>query len=696
MSGAFPYSDRGAAPIRLGTVPGSPPILETGHRSAIAHRPDIEGLRGIAVLSVLAVHSFPALLRGGFIGVDIFFVLSGYLISCILFRSVDKGTFSILDFYARRVRRIYPALCLVLVSSLAFSLWFTFPSASRHLGHHVAAGALFLSNIALWNEAGYFDVASEAKPLLHLWSLGIEEQFYIVWPLAVVVLAKYRRRALMWIVLGLTLSFALNIMLVADKPKATFFLPPTRFWELMVGALLAYLTLYRAGPVAWLRQRLPEGSWAQRHAADTLAWSGLAMLAAALALIDKTDHFPGWWAVLPTLGTFSLIAAGTDASANRRVLCQPILRFYGAISYPLYLWHWPLLCFPVVLGIPLNSELRVMILVASVVLATLTYQFVEKPVRAWEIGPRLPLAMATLLIAIGGFGWMIKQTDGLLESYPEAIRSIASAEFRQEFPNYRAGECFLLLDEGPEQFSANCVDRRHPEKPLTLLWGDSHAASLYPGLSKLPLDDEIGYRMAQYTAALCPPLLTAPASSSKHCQRTIAAVLEIIASERPNTVVIAGHWSKYGDDPLARDALVVNLRETVRHLMALGVVNVIVFGHLPTWTIAQPRVVIKIWNREKEIPERTLDHLNPAASFFDKLVQQTVAGSGVTFVSPMALLCNPAGCLVSIRRGNEFRSVTYDDSHLSIEGSESLIERSRLSLFPDARSTSNALTTSPH
>lgn len=677
MSSALPCPARGPAPVSPGGVPGWPPVLDAEHRDAMAHRPDIEGLRGVAVLSVLAVHSFPALLRGGFIGVDIFFVLSGYLISCILFRSVDSGQFSVLDFYARRVRRIYPALCVVLTASLAFSLLFTFPSASRHLGHHVAASALFLSNIALWNEAGYFDVASEAKPLLHLWSLGIEEQFYLVWPLAVVMLARHRRRALLWITLALALSFALNIALVADKPKATFFLPPTRFWELMVGALLAYLTLYRAGPVAWLRQRLPEGGWAQTHAADAFGWSGLAMLATALVLIDKTDHFPGWWAALPTLGTFALIAAGTNASANRRLLCHPILRFYGAISYPLYLWHWPLLCFPVVLGVPLNSELRVVILVASVVLATLTCQFVEKPVRAMPSGPRLPLALAALLIAIGACGWVIQQTDGLLESQPEAIRSIASAEFSEEFPNYRAGECFLLLDEGPERFSAHCVDRRHPEKPLALLWGDSHAASLYPGLSKLASEDEIGYRMAQYTAALCPPLLAAPATSSRQCQRTSDAVLRIIASEKPQTVVIAGHWSKYGDGPLARDALVANLRDTVRHLKALGVVNVVVFGHLPTWTIAQPRVVMKAWNREQVIPERALDHLNPAASLFDTLVQQAVAGSGATFVSPMAMLCNPVGCLVSIRRGNAFRAVTYDDSHLSAEGSEALIERSR-------------------
>ena len=169
------------------------------------HRPDIDGLRGIAVLSVLAVHSFPQWLKGGFIGVDVFFVLSGYLISAILFKSFDAGRFDLVDFYARRVRRIFPALCLVLLSCLIFGAWFTFPGEARQLGKHIGAGALFVSNIASWKEAGYFDVASDAKPLLHLWSLGIEEQFYIAWPLLMAFF--YRRRgSLRWIIAALLIA----------------------------------------------------------------------------------------------------------------------------------------------------------------------------------------------------------------------------------------------------------------------------------------------------------------------------------------------------------------------------------------------------------------------------------------------------------------------------------------------------------
>lgn len=647
------------------------------------YRPDIEGLRGIAVLSVLAVHSFPQWIKGGFIGVDIFFVLSGYLISGILFQSLEAGRFSILDFYSHRVRRIFPALCLVLLACLVFSALFTFPSVARQVGAHVGAGALFLSNIVLWSEAGYFDTASEAKPLLHLWSLGIEEQFYIVWPLAAVFLVKYRRWAL-WIICGMLLtSFLLNVAFVVDKPKATFFLPPARFWELMVGALLAFLTRYHGGgPVAWLRQRLPAGSWLRHRLADAFAATGLLMLVVALWLIDKTDHFPGWWALLPTVGTFALLAAGPEAWSNRHILSQSILRFYGAISYPLYLWHWPLLSFPVVMGIPLTNEVRVMILIASVVLAALTYELVEKPIRFRLHGPRLPLVLCVSMGIIGLGGLVLKQTDGLLNTYPESVRAIAAAEFGVDFPGYRVDECFLRLDQGPEVFTARCSDQRNSGRKLILLWGDSHAASLYPGLAGLLRDGEPGHRLAQYTAAGCPPLLATPLLASKHCARTNQAVLEKIAAQQPATVVLAGHWSRYGTEPAEMSANLASLRDTAQRLMAMGVQRVVVFGHLPTWTLALPRVLLTQWRESHAIPARTYDHINRTSLSMERVVEQALAGSGAVFVSPIAELCDASGCLASTaRNGGILYPVTFDDSHLTAEGSAILTQRSRAVLF---------------
>ena len=650
----------------------------------LTHRADIEGLRGIAVLSVLAVHSFPHWLQGGFIGVDIFFVLSGYLISQLLLQSLEAGRYSLIDFYARRVRRLYPALCLVLLACLVFSLLYTFPSASRHVGQHVAAGALFISNIVLWSEAGYFDAASQAKPLLHLWSLGIEEQFYLVWPVAMAFLFRHPRWALRLIIAALLLSLGLNLAFVTDRPVATFFLPPTRFWELMLGAVLAWLTWQANGqPLSWVCQRWQVLSGMHQRLADGLSLLGLLMLAGALWLIDHDAPFPGWRALLPTLGTVALLAAGPEAWANRLLLSQPVLRFYGAISYPLYLWHWPLLSFPIVLGIPLSAELRVLILVASVVLATLTYELIEKPVRRGVGGRKLTVALFLALALLGACGWAVKQSHGLLQTYPPSVREVAAAEFDADFPSYRIDRCFLRMEQGPESFSADCVDRSDLQRPLTFLWGDSHAAALYSGLlgaSQRHPDQTL--RLAQYTAAACPPLPFAPAQSATHCARTNAAVLERIAAERPATVVLAGHWSKYGTHTESLREVMAGLRQTVARLHAMGVAKVVVFGNLPTWQIPQPRILMLHWNRTHALPDYTSDRLEPASLATDRAVQHAMSDMGVTFISPIAALCNVSGCLAATPDHGILYPTSFDESHLTAQGSQALIERSRSALWP--------------
>ena len=220
------------------------------------HRGDLEGLRGVAVLAVFAVHSLPHSVGGGFIGVDVFFVLSGYLIASITLAEIDQGRFSVRAFYLRRLRRLAPALLVVLLACAAFAAWVAFPQDAKQIGKHVMGGTALVSNLVLWREGGYFDRASEFKPLLHLWSLGIEAQFYLVWPLAAVLLARRRRVALWWVLAAAAASFALNVALVGVKPKGTFFLPPTRFWEPMVGVLLAYWNHHAPGGVLAALQRL--------------------------------------------------------------------------------------------------------------------------------------------------------------------------------------------------------------------------------------------------------------------------------------------------------------------------------------------------------------------------------------------------------------------------------------------------------
>ncbi|RYZ08074.1 MAG: acyltransferase, partial [Comamonadaceae bacterium] len=259
------------------------------------YRRDIDGLRAIAVVSVLGFHAFPQWIKGGFVGVDIFFVISGFLIGTIILGSLQGSGFSYREFYARRITRIFPALLLVLAASLAFGWYALLPGEWQQLGKHVAAGAGFVSNFAFWSEAGYFDNAGETKPLLHLWSLAIEEQFYIVWPL-VLGLAWRRKWPMLGVIGGLAFaSFLLGVGTVHGHRTAAFYSPVPRFWELMLGGVLAYLRLHRP-------QRLSRGREAQ-------ALVGIVFLALGLLAIRGNKAFPGWWALLPTLGAFFCIAA---------------------------------------------------------------------------------------------------------------------------------------------------------------------------------------------------------------------------------------------------------------------------------------------------------------------------------------------------------------------------------------------------
>ena len=372
--------------------------------SPVAFRPDIEGLRGVAVLSILAVHTFPDWIRGGLIGIDIFFVLSGYLISTVVFEALESGRFRYGDFFVRRVRRIVPALCVVLLSVLALALLFMFPAEVRLVARGVAAAAVFMSYVVTWHDAANATgvAGMAANPLLHLWTLSVEAWFYAAWPLAAIVLYRGRRLATWTIAAAATLLFVVAVVVASDRSAAAFLLLPMRAGELLAGALLASLTLSGGvGLASRIEERLgPASPWRGR-VASLLAWGGSAFLTVAVGLAEVADRGPVAWSLLPTAGTVLLLAAGPSAVPNRRLLSQSVLRFYGAISYPLYLWHWPLFAFPLILGIPLTSEVRVMILIASVALAALTYELVERPVRSARPRLRAALGWLALLVIVG-------------------------------------------------------------------------------------------------------------------------------------------------------------------------------------------------------------------------------------------------------------------------------------------------------
>jgi peptidoglycan/LPS O-acetylase OafA/YrhL len=331
------------------------------------YRPDIDGLRAIAVLSVLLYHAFPLELRGGYVGVDVFFVISGFLITSILIEAIQSHQFSLVVFYGRRIRRIFPALVVCLVAVLAYGSVALLPSEFAQLGKHLFLAATFLSNFGLWFEAGYFDTAAAFKPLLHLWSLGVEEQFYIFWPLILWIGFRAKANILLLLASLFVLSFSFNIVASATDLTSAFYLPIGRSWELLAGAALVWFV---------------EINLSSR----TRFWiSVLGVSAILIAVIAFTPEmrFPGWLAVLPVMGALAIILAGPASPVNSHFLSHPVLVRVGLISYPLYIWHWPLISFAYVIrqGKPPTPLLAAFLIGCSFLLAWATYRFVEKPVR---------------------------------------------------------------------------------------------------------------------------------------------------------------------------------------------------------------------------------------------------------------------------------------------------------------------------
>ncbi len=429
-------------------------------------------------------HAFPKLLKGGFIGVDIFFVISGYLITTIILENLESGNFSFKEFYARRIRRIFPALILVLLASTILGWVYLLATQYQQLGKHIAAGAAFLSNFILWSEAGYFDNAAKMKPLLHLWSLGIEEQFYIIWPFIVWLTWKLKFNIIIMLLAVIGPSFILNLYIVTDDQVAAFYSPQTRFWELLCGGLLASLNFYKIDVQNKIAPILGKALEQNKHTlrlkqTDNLlpnVLASLAMLLLILGLIHirKTVDFPGTWALLPVMSAMLFILAGPTAYINRKILANKICVWFGLISFPLYLWHWLLISFAHIIEPGHLSNLKLLSLVAvSILLSWGTYIFAEKPVR---FGNHKSLKTGTLIIGmiiIGGLGYIIhadngyplRQVNKLAEQAFSTSARTVERDFKARYKNYQGTDILTST------------------RPVILIVGDSYNKAWSPALS---------------------------------------------------------------------------------------------------------------------------------------------------------------------------------------------------------------------
>ena len=476
---------------------------------SIAYRPDIDGFRALAVMAVIIHHAYPAAFRTGYIGVDIFFVISGYLISLIILREMDEGKFTISRFYARRVMRIFPALILVMLATFTTGWFLLFGAEFAQLGKHIAGGAGFIANLVLLSESGYFDTASESKPLLHLWSLGVEEQFYIAWPLLLWWTHRRHKRYL-----GVTLSIMLLSMLhnlyllKTHQDSQDFYSPLSRFWELMSGGILAYISAHYAA-----HHRIWHAEW--------LSLLGFGAILTGLVVLKGHHAYPGYRALLPVMGTCLLIAGGPGTWINRHIFANRPMVWMGLISYPLYLWHWPLL---VLLRISEANQAsawqKAGALLLALLLASLTYYGIERPLQRQTASCK---TVVTRILAMGLMPALLLL--GLVtfsqQGFPEREANRIALLFEQDNANpllenmpAEAVSCRKIL--GPldiEPGDSNCWS--NTATPEILLLGDSHASAFF----RAAWTGQTSFSAMLYREAGCLPLsntTSAPEGSGKN------------------------------------------------------------------------------------------------------------------------------------------------------------------------------------
>ncbi|MEO7774839.1 MAG: acyltransferase family protein [Steroidobacteraceae bacterium] len=621
------------------------------------YRPDIDGLRAVAVLAVVGFHAFPNTFPGGFIGVDVFFIISGFLITGIILEAVDNGRFTFADFYVRRARRIFPALVLVLVCCLLAGWLLMMPNDFLQLGKHTFGGASFISNILYFFEADYFDGDAGYKPLLHLWSLGVEEQYYLFWPV-MLFFCRGNRSTAMRMIIGVGLaSFALNIYLTPLAPEAAFYLPVTRFWELMLGSALAVLK-----PKLNLPAETRERPALYRNVAAVL---GAAAIVLAFVLLDATKEFPGWWALLVSAGTCAVIWAGPDTVVNRLLTWRPMV-LIGLISYPLYLWHWPLISFSWnIYGWDVPKSVRVAMVVLSFLLAWLTYRFIEGPVRtrrppAQVVGLAQGLTVAVAIIgAIGAL------------AYFSVLKPRSAGD----------PQILAIADAVKDGTSPEGVETIRGTTGWTILFiGDSHMAQYRPRLRQLAEAPPFELPDIElHTFGGCPPLPQLERAIRGYCSKVMTTAFDRAAAMDVRTVVIGAAWIRLetlsdlyvvGSDTQPHqlndaetDEVLMDFSARLTHLREAGK-NVIVLTSSPGGPLFDPRMMVERSHvtpraHYREFVSRA--EATQSTQYIDAKIRAAAGRAGVTVVEPSAWICPGDRCRTVDTAG---RPISADGWHM--------------------------------
>ncbi len=643
------------------------------------YKPAIDGLRALAIIAVVVYHAFPQALPGGFAGVDVFFVISGFLIAGLIFDALDAGTFRIRDFYARRIRRLFPALVTVLLVSLMLGWWVLLPSEYAHLGRHTAGGAAFIANVLLWKEAGYFDIASTNKPLLHLWSLGVEEQFYLVGPLAALALWHCPRRYRLSAVWALLLaSFSLNVVLHLDDPITAFFSPLSRFWEILAGVQLALWSRVEANDVG-----ARTGHWVfhlcARNALSVSA-VGMALMVTTFLVLDENDAFLRWWLALPVAGTVMLLATGGHSPINTRWLASSPMVFVGLISYSLYLWHWPLLAFlRIIEGSAAQPLLRFLAVIIAVFLATATWRFVETPLRRSRAAATVPcLLMAGAIIGV--VGAMVNVQDGVPLRMAEQIEQLQSLAWGPAMNATQACRNGVHLSH-----LSYCLESMPGANPEVALLGDSTANQYYWALKAHY--DKLGIGLVNIGHSGYPILRDIDTTRHERygCLEISTQILdEILRTPSIKTVILADRWSRdvaggliHTHRPELQDSVAIvreGIETTVAELVRAGKRVVLLSGipelPYPATSCIRARPIYFSDRADKDrcaIPRAVVDQQSSIYRRMLRAVKERYPS--VSLVDPASVLCDEQWCHGKV----DGRLIFRDTQHLSAAGAEIVV-----------------------
>ena len=555
-----------------------------------------------------------------------------------------------------------------MIGCLVFGWFFLLDDEYQQLGKHIAGGAGFISNFILWFESGYFDNAAATKPLLHLWSLGIEEQFYIIWPLLLWAAWKKRFNLFTITLVIAIISFGLNLHWYKTKPTIDFFSPQTRFWELLCGAMLAWAHLHFRESLMPFKEKL--NRWIGKAIyfdanvknsellSHVLSISGMLLLIIGV-FVTKEINFPGKWALLPVLSTVLLISAGKDGWFNRKILSNKILVWFGIISYPLYLWHWPVLTFS---RIFMREEpqlwIRITALPVCIFLAWITTKFIENPLRFGIHGNVKTIGLFIVMLCVGIAGFTIYKKQGLPSRWPDAIAQLSEIQKKDHKNNRGFYNGCTTEQKIPTNFKSCAHKIRDDKKQTVLIWGDSHATHLVYGFEK-----QLGskFNILQRTTASCPAIFN---MGYEACKIDNNFVFNELIKNKPDKIVLAAAWHFYDYKRVG---------ETIAKLKQNGFTDIVVIGPVPVWKNKLPTELITAYVKDgnHHFPVR-LKADETKFTDIDKNLANLSKENQVSYISPSTMLCNKNGCLT--RATDSLDSVfAFDSAHLTEPGSDYVV-----------------------